>query len=325
MKKVSMQDIAEELGISKMTVSKCFKNSEDISEETKLLILKKAEEMGYEYKRKVKYHIAVLFSEVYFEPNEKFYSGLYKRLQELEWSNYMKFSLFYVSRESERRCELNPGVEENDAIMLLGQLSKKYVDFIMDKGFPVVCLDFKHRGVKADSVISDGFQASYNLTAYLIEMGHQKIGFVGNLNYTHSVNDRYLGYYKALLEEGLPYNEKYRMDDRDDKGILQQFALPEDMPTAFVCNNDHTAFLLIQQLKRNGYQVPQQISVVGFDDVIYSQISEPPITSVHVQRGFMAEQGIMLLKRRLEHPDASFRTVTIDCSMRYRQSVAKPL
>ena len=94
MKKISMQDIATELGISKMTVSKCFNNSEDISEETKQIILKKADEMGYEYKRRIKYRIAVLFSEVYFDSTEKFYNGLYKSLQDLEWANCMKFSLF---------------------------------------------------------------------------------------------------------------------------------------------------------------------------------------------------------------------------------------
>lgn len=322
MKKVSMQDIASELGISKMTVSKCFKNSEDISEETKQLILKKAEEMGYEYRKRVKYHVAVLFSEVYFEPNEKFYSGLYKRLQELEWANSVKFSLFYVSREAERRCELNPGVQESDGIMLLGQFSKKYVTFIMGKSIPLLCLDFHYRGVEADSVVSDSFQASYNLTAYLIELGHRDIAFVGNLNYTNSVNDRYLGYYKAILEEGISQEGGRRMDDRDEAGILKEFCLPEKMPTAFVCNNDHTAFLLIQQLKREGYLVPKQISVVGFDDVLYSEISDPPITSAHVQRKFMAEQALSLMKRRWNHPEAGARMVTIDCGIRYRESVA---
>ena len=78
MKKVSMQDIARELGFSKMTVSKCFHDSEDIPEETKQAVFKKADEMGYEYRKRVKYRIAVLFSEVYFEPNEKFYNELYK-------------------------------------------------------------------------------------------------------------------------------------------------------------------------------------------------------------------------------------------------------
>ena len=113
----------------------------------------------------------------------------------------------------------------------------------------------------------------------------------------------------------------YRLDDRDDKGILQQIQLPTDMPTAFVCNNDHTAFLLIKQLKGLGFKVPEEVSVVGFDDVIYSEISDPPITSAHVQIEFMAEQAIQLMKRRLQHPEANVRTVTIDCSIKYRDSV----
>lgn len=322
MKKVSMQDIATELGISKMTVSKCFKNSEDISEDTKQLILKKAQEMGYEYKRRIKYRIAVLFSEVYFEPNEKFYNGLYKRLQEQEWNSSMKFSLFYVSREDEKNSVLHAGVRENDAIMLLGQFSRKYVLYMQSHGLPVVCLDFHYRGIEADSVVSDSFQASYNLTSYMIEMGHRKIAFVGNLNYTNSVNDRYLGYYKALLEDGIDMRADYRIDDRDGRGILERFVLPEDMPTAFVCNNDHTAYLLIRQLKRTGFRVPEEVSVAGFDDVLYSEISEPPITSVHVQRRFMAEQAVLLIKRRLLQPDARPRMITIDCSIRYRESVA---
>ncbi len=68
--------------------------------------------------------------------------------------------------------------------------------------------------------------------------------------------------------------------------------------------------------------MPGDVSVVGFDDVLYAEISDPPITSVHVKRKFMAEQAIGLLKRRMESPDAGARVVTIDCSIVYRESVA---
>lgn len=323
MKKVSMQDIARELGFSKMTVSKCFHDSEDISEETKQAVFKKADEMGYEYKKRVKYRIAVLFSEVYFEPNEKFYTELYKRLTEQEWRSSMKFSMIYVNREDERKLYLNPVVLENDAIMLLGQFSKRFVASIVERRIPVVCLDFYYRSIEADSVISNSYQTSYELTSYLLEQGHREICFLGNKNYTNSVNDRYMGYCKALLEENLEIDPKNRIDDRNDKGMLQEFALPKKLPTAFVCNNDHAAYLLIRQLKQMGLKVPEDISVVGFDDVLYAEISEPPITSVHVKRNFMAEQAVSLMKRRLETPDAGPRVVTIDCSIVYRESVAE--
>lgn len=230
--------------------------------------------------------------------------------------------MIYVNREDERNLYLNPMVLENDAIMLLGQFSKKFVASIVERRIPVVCLDFYYRGIEADSVISNSYQTSYELTSHLIEQGHKKICFLGNKNYTNSVNDRYMGYCKALLEENLEIDPKNRIDDRSERGILQEFALPDALPTAFVCNNDHAAYLLIRQLKQMGLKVPEDISVVGFDDVLYAEISEPPITSVHVKRKFMAEQAVSLMKRRMETPDAGARVVTIDCSIVYRKSVA---
>lgn len=111
---------------------------------------------------------------------KKFYNELYKRLTEQEWRSSMKFSMIYVNREDERNLYLNPMVLENDAIMLLGQFSKKFVASIVERRIPVVCLDFYYRGIEADSVISNSYQTSYELTSHLIEQGHKKICFLGN-------------------------------------------------------------------------------------------------------------------------------------------------
>lgn len=97
-----MQDVATELGISRMTVSKCFNNSDDIPKETKQKVWKTADEMGYEYPNRAKYQIAVLHSAVFYEPNERFYSGLFQRLTEQENSTGMKFSLIYVNRRKKK-------------------------------------------------------------------------------------------------------------------------------------------------------------------------------------------------------------------------------
>lgn len=94
------------------------------------------------------------------------------------------------------------------------------------------------------------------------------------------------------------------------------------MPTAFVCNNDHTAYILTRELKASGYRVPEDVSVTGFDDVFYAEISEPPITTVYVNRKFMAEQAISMMERRLQKPDCTPRVVTSDCMIVYRDSVA---
>lgn len=110
-----------------------------------------------------------------------------------------------------------------DGIMLLGQFSRRFVAAVAKKGLPLVCLDFMCRGLAVDAVVSNSYEASYILTSSMVELGHRKVAFVGNLNYTNSVNDRYLGYYKALMEEDIPVREDYQIDDRDENGIRQHF------------------------------------------------------------------------------------------------------
>lgn len=323
MKKVTMQDIADQIGVTRMTVSKCFQNSDDISAEMKEKIMSVAAKLGYVYNKQMRYRVLVLVSEVFLSKTEDFYNSLFKRLNELSGLNNMMLSLVVAKRNDEADYLLDGDFQNSDAIIVLGQLPYKTIIELKKYNLPTICVDFYYRNSGLDTITCNNFQASYNLTSYLIEKGHKEIGFVGNLNATNSINDRYLGYYKALLEQGYLLKEEYRIDDRNDKGEIIDLLLPKELPSAFVCNNDHIAYLLIRQLKKLGYQVPEQISVVGFDDVIYSSISEPTITTMRVTRKYMAEQAIKLLLRRIQNPSADIRNLTVDCNMIERESVAE--
>lgn len=323
MKKVTMQDIADQVGVSRMTVSKCFQNSDDISAEMKAKIMDVAGKLGYIYSKQVRYRVLVLVSEVFLEKTEDFYNSLYKSLNELSGLNNIRLSLVVVKRSEATRYILDEEFESSDAVIVLGQLPLRTIQNIQEYKLPMICVDFYYRNSGLDTISCNNFQASYNLTSYLIEKGHKEIAFVGNLNATNSINDRYLGYYKALLEAGLELKEEYRLDDRNEKGEIMDLVLPKKLPTAFVCNNDHIAYLLIRQLKKINIQVPNEISVVGFDDVIYSGISDPPITTMRVTRKYMAEQAIKLLLRRIQNPSAETRNITVDCKLIERESVAE--
>ena len=111
------------------------------------------------------------------------------------------------------------------------------------------------------------------------------------------------------------------IDDRNEKGQMIELVLPEQLPTAFLCNNDHVAYLLIQKLQSMGIDVPNDISVIGFDDVIYSKISTPKITTMKVSRKYMAEQAINLLLRRIKNKNAKLINMTLECLMVERNSV----
>jgi LacI family transcriptional regulator len=137
-------------------------------------------------------------------------------------------------------------------------------------------------------------------------MGHKKIGFFGNFNATSSINDRFLGYLKCLIENGLEYHREWTLDDRDDRGILYtKINFPSEMPTAFVCNCDETAFRVIAALKSKGVRVPEDVSVVGYDNYTVSSISVPAITTMEVDIRKMAEVSVELMVKKLANPSYS--------------------
>ena len=117
------------------------------------------------------------------------------------------------------------------------------------------------------------------MTEHLISTGRRNIGFVGSVLSTSSIMDRYLGYVKAMLRAGLPIRDDWRLEDRDDQGKFMPFSLPHEMPDAFVCNCDAVAYNLVETLKRNGYRVPQDVAVTGYDDYRYSTLCSPQLTS----------------------------------------------
>src|SRR5690606_19311745 len=196
-----------------------------------------------------------------------------------------------------------------------GQFDKDYVVAVEKLKIPLVCVDFYYDDLALDSIVSNNYNAGHIATKYLIHKGHQKIGFVGTVQATNSIMDRYLGYYKALIEKELPRSDAFVIDDRDRDGEMIDFKLPSDLPTAFLCNNDHVAYLLAEKLKSMSIHVPNDVSIIGFDDVIYSRISNPQITTMKVSRTYMAEQAIKLILRRIRSKDAKLINMTLECIM----------
>lgn len=323
MKKVTMQDIADAVGVSKMSVSKCFQGSGDVSPELKSKVLDTAAAMGYVYRKKNIKKIAVLMSERFLDPSDKFYSGILQKLNALSEECAMSFSIQIVSKADEKECHLSAGVEHVEGIMLLGQISREFALCVQRTGIPTVCIDFEWWDIGMDTVVCNNFRASYNMTMYLIRHGHQKIAFVGNLNYTNSIDDRYLGYRKALLQSGIPFHEGYQIDELDGSGEHVFPALPEDMPTAFVCNNDFCAFLLNREMQSAGYRVPEDISIVGFDNMLYSTFSSPEITTMNVPIESLAVRAVKQLGRRIADPHRPVSISNIECSLIERSSVAR--
>lgn len=312
-KAVKLADIAERLGVSTVTVSKALSGQKGVSEELRVKIKALADEMGYkqpsaqrrekEYKS---YNIGVLIAERYLDKYDSFYWQMYQQVATRAVAKECFTLMEVISTGMEFTRELPKLVQEQkaDGIVVIGRLADEYLEVLNEKsGIPLIYLDFCDEKPDTDAVISDSYYGAYRLTNYLFDMGHRKIAYVGTLLATGSITDRYFGYAKSLMEHGLTVKEEWVIDDRDretgkidTERILQ---LPEDMPTAFMCNCDLTASYLIRKLREAGYRVPEDVSVAGYDNYLFPGLCDVTLTTYEVDMKEMARRAIRILIKKI--------------------------
>ena len=308
-KAVKLSDIAGQLGVSTVTVSKALSNQKGVSEEMRTKIQNLASELGYRkylnpQSRGTKgFNVGVLVSEVYVEKYSTFYWEMYQAINTCAARENCFVLLEVLSTADEK--ELTPPKllteDKVDGMLILGAVQGVYLEQ-MKKAFPVplVFLDFYDASVKEEAVISNSYYGTYELTNYLIEKGHRDIAYVGTLLTTGSITDRYFGYARSLLEHGIPLREEWVLPDRDQKRrMYDDMPMPKKMPTAFVCNCDLTAGKVINTLQKQGLKVPEDVSVVGFDDYIFPGLCDVAITTYSVNMNDMAETGLHTLRAKL--------------------------
>lgn len=333
-KDVTMSNIAQSLKISTVTVSKALGDKDGVSEELRIKIKQKANELGYRFNYTSKsardgltFNISVVVAKHFIHDASAFYWVVYRYLVELLHKQSYYGILEVISEEDEKNS-VTPSsiIDKNvDGVIILGQFSDSYVTTLTSLGIPIVFLDFYSSREDVETVISDNFFGSYTLTSYLISNGLTRIGFVGTPTSTSSIQDRYLGYYKALLEYGIPLRHDWVLNDRGSDGIAyHEITLPDEMPEAFVCNCDEIAYNFINQLKNLGYRVPADISVVGYDNHIYSTISNPRITTVDVNSYRMSYETVEIIIKKIRDNNYKCGRVLVTGKLVERDSVKLP-
>ncbi len=328
MGKPTMRDIGKEVGVSAVTVSNALAGKPGMSDAVREKIIRKAEEMGYEYpgqerlQPRVGLDIGILVPDRFFQ-SDSFYSVLYKQLVK-KLADRGHFGLLeLLSRDMERNRELPNLLRSRrvDGLVLLGQPEKEYYRMMAQQGLPVLFLDFYDEQGSADAVVGDNAYGCYRLTSHLIKNGHTRIGFVGDYRATSSIMDRYLGFYRAMLSHDLPVQESWVVPDRDERGDLRDvFPLPEDMPTAFVCNCDLVAERLMSQLAEQGYRVPEDVSVTGYDDFFAGPARGPALSTFRINTDAMIDLAVQRITERCSGLEKPFGRTVVSGQPVYRES-----
>ncbi|MCM1253813.1 MAG: LacI family DNA-binding transcriptional regulator [Clostridium sp.] len=336
-KTVRLADIAQRAGVSVVTVSKALSGQKGVSEEMRAKIKAIADEMGYtpvhalQGEKSKLYTIGVITFDRYFKQIASFYWKMYQELT-TQAAGQNCFPMLEVVANSDEEHLIQPKLLTSglvDGIIVIGKPKKEYLKMLyQNRKVPMVFLDFYDDEVVVDSVISASYYGMYRMTEYLIKNGHTNIAFVGTLMYTESITDRYFGYCKALMEHGIEKRPEWVIDDRDYVdgviGMDYKFSFSEDaVPTAFVCNNDVTAYALMKQLEEKGYRVPEDISLVGYDDYLLPEYGDSCITTYSVDMGAMTKVALTYIVKRIENFEMSAYVHVVSGKLIERSSVKK--
>lgn len=339
MRRVTIQDLAKELNLSRNTVAKALANSETVAYETRRLVVDKACEMGY---HKISQNVVKELQKA--QPEEVknilvlamqdvslFWNSIIAGVTEGLNRNNCRLRFAFISKEEEKRVQLPADYREDlDGIILTSVFSKEYLEAVLRKQVPVVCLDISEEEYEmnypVDVVMSEGMRSVSKITEKLISQGLKKIGFIGDITYSKSLVERYMGYHTAMVRADLKMEKEFlAISHKPERYYVYQEVEDyinslEQLPEAFVCANDAIAFLTIRALREKGLSVPQDIAVTGFDNQEDMVQMGEFLTTVKVINQKLGERLAKQMMFRLANPDQPSELIFVGTEVIFRTS-----
>ncbi|MDP4172289.1 MAG: LacI family DNA-binding transcriptional regulator [Bacillota bacterium] len=334
-KKVSMQDIADRLKISKNSVSQALSGKAGVSEETRRLVQDAADELGYQYasSRKQKQaektapkNIALIASEFAFSL-KSFFGAIYLSIEKELRERGMNLFIEPISSDSKEKLIL-PALLTNhdiDGILILSHISTDYSSKIINTGIPTVLIDHHSPFLQADSILTNNRYGAYTAVDHLIQLGHRDIAFVGDVNYSPSYQERFEGYHLALKKHGIKPNPAFMFTNAQESQdeMHRNFENLQTQPSAWFCVNDGHGFIVTSVLQQKGFKVPVDASVCSFDNGQLSQIATPKITTMDIDLTYFGKKAVEQLCWRIENKHEPIHEILLPTKLIVRESTAE--
>lgn len=335
--KVTMKDIAKELNISINAVSIALNDKPGVSESMRLKILRTADKMGYINE---KHHYLSVFSksnicilmQSYYANTGHFYSIVLRSIVECAKElGYISILNYFEDNQFEfPDCIIDRKVA---GILVVGKISDQNLNQLKNTGIPVVLVDYTSLGDTCDCVLTHNKQGGYLITQYVLDKGYKRVGFFGDLEYSLSFSDRFIGYKQALVNRNTisdieSYINQYSILHETEKYVLENdvnsivsLLKKSELPEVFVCANDSNAFILLNALTLMNIKVPDQIAITGFDDTPLCDKTIPKLTTVQVQKELMGEIAVNKLIDRIHRENDVQMTQLLSTKIIERDSV----
>ena len=308
-------DVAKKAGVSKTSVSRYLngKNSGHMSEKTKERIIQAIKELDYQpnsIARSLKQKSTNVIGLVVNDMSNLFFLEIIRGIEtELKNSGYnLLVCNSDTNVEMELECLKMLEKRQIDGVILIGMnMPVSHIEKIKTE-FPIVLMEREPGKTNLDSVRIDNKVGAYAAVSHLIERGHTRIAHIAGPGIAAMAVERKEAYIECMRDHGLEVLPQYIVSgnyklESGHAGMQSLMAL-EDKPTAVFCANDYMAMGALRYLMEQGYRVPQDVALVGYDDIMVARMVTPPLTTVRQPVWELAGVAARLLIERIEHKDS---------------------
>jgi len=328
----SLKNVADMAGVSVATVSRVLNSDDVVKEETKQKVLAAIKKLNYSPNRvaqrlrstkKNSRIIGLLIPDI----QNPFYVDVIRGIEDYAYAHNSVVIIGNFSQD-EKKEKLYIDILKSESVdgFIVAPSNEKdvYIKALIKDGFPIVCIDRGMKDIEVDLVKVDNQQGVFNAIKHLIKMGHTRIGHVTGKPFLPTTHERRAGYEEAMKTYDLEIDPQIIVSSNSDyeSGAEQTANLLdlENPPTAIFTANNLITLGALDTINKRGLRIPDDIAVVGFDDVYWANSLNPPLTAVR-QPGFeIGKRSCELLIQRINKPDRSVASIILKTELMIRKS-----
>lgn len=328
----TIKDVAKMAGVSTTTVSHVINKTRFVAAETEQLVLQAIKELRYSpsaVARSLKVNTTKSIGMIVTSSETPYFAEIIHAVEE---SCYRQgYSLFLCNTQNDvekiqNHLEMLSKKRVDGILVMCAEYTQNSLDLLSNfNDLPMVVMDWGPSNQHTDLIKDNSFEGGYLATEYLIKNGHKKIGIIaGELTKT-TAKTRYEGFLKAMQDFQLDVNPNWVMEGffepEDGYECMNKILAQEELPTAVFCCNDVMALGAISAIGEKGLRVPEDISVIGYDNIHASRFYSPPLTTVHQSKSRLGVRALTLLFERITQPNNQQTIIEMHPELVVRKSV----
>jgi len=330
---VTLVQVAKKAGVSVMTASRAMSGEGYVSEETKTKVQAAARALGYAPNTLARVMkggrtnvIGVVVNDLSSVVVNAFVSALTEEVRKYEMDLFIYNSIGQLDEQTQRRhSQLLHGLWDG-LIYVLPRMTDEYLSALEKSDSPIVLVNFCRRETTLPVIQGDNFNAARDAVAGLVAQGHQRIAFIKGTHWTGQSAERERGYRQAMSDNGLAIDEHLveqgNYSEHSGEEAAQRLLALDARPTAIFCANDEMAIGCMNAARALKLRVPEDLSLIGFDDVSAASIVRPQLTTIRHPLPLMAQAAVQELMRRILGQPGKRQRVEFPAEMVVRDSTA---